>query len=132
MSKHRVRHILSLSGGKDSTALAVYLRDRIPDLEYVFCDTEKELPETYEYLARVEAYPDLKASANFQELQAELVNTEDRIQAARRFYNGNVRDFNNRVETFPSNVIANAFGFRPLEFFEVKHVRIRVVPNVLL
>jgi len=51
-----VRHILSLSGGKDSTALAIYLRDRIPDLEYVFCDTEKELPETYEYLDRVEAY----------------------------------------------------------------------------
>jgi len=52
----RVRHILSLSGGKDSTALAIYLRDRIPDLEYVFCDTEKELPETYEYPDRVEAY----------------------------------------------------------------------------
>lgn len=55
MSK-RVRHILSLSGGKDSTALAIYLRDRIPNLEYVFCDTEKELPETYEYLALLEAY----------------------------------------------------------------------------
>jgi len=56
MSAKRVRHILSLSGGKDSTALAIYLRDRIPDLEYVFCDTEKELPETYEYLDRLEAY----------------------------------------------------------------------------
>lgn len=55
MSK-RERHILSLSGGKDSTALAVYLRDRIPNLEYVFCDTEKELPETYAYLDRVEAF----------------------------------------------------------------------------
>jgi 3'-phosphoadenosine 5'-phosphosulfate sulfotransferase (PAPS reductase)/FAD synthetase len=52
----RVRHILSLSGGKDSTALAVYMRDRIPELEYVFCDTKKELPETYEYLCKVEAY----------------------------------------------------------------------------
>ena len=51
-----VRHILSLSGGKDSTALAIYLRDRIPELEYVFCDTEKELDETYEYLSRLEAY----------------------------------------------------------------------------
>jgi len=50
------RHILSLSGGKDSTALAIYLRDRIPDLEYVFCDTGKELPETYEYIERLEAY----------------------------------------------------------------------------
>ena len=50
------RHILSLSGGKDSTALAIYLRDRIPDLEYVFCDTGKELPETYDYIDRLEAY----------------------------------------------------------------------------
>ena len=56
MSTRKVRHILSLSGGKDSTALAIYLRHRIPDLEYVFCDTDKELPETYEYLARLEAY----------------------------------------------------------------------------
>ena len=52
----KVRHILSLSGGKDSTALAIYLRDRIPDMEYVFCDTKKELPETYEYLDKIEAY----------------------------------------------------------------------------
>lgn len=51
-----MRHILSLSGGKDSAALAVYLRDRIPDLEYVFCDTREELPETYRYLDRIEAY----------------------------------------------------------------------------
>lgn len=50
------RHILSLSGGKDSTALAIYLRDRIPNLEYVFCDTGKELPETYDYIDRLEAY----------------------------------------------------------------------------
>jgi 3'-phosphoadenosine 5'-phosphosulfate sulfotransferase (PAPS reductase)/FAD synthetase len=51
-----VRHILSLSGGKDSTALAIYLRDRIPELEYVFCDTEQELAETYDYLERLEAF----------------------------------------------------------------------------
>ncbi|MBP8972351.1 MAG: phosphoadenosine phosphosulfate reductase family protein [Anaerolineae bacterium] len=50
------RHIVSLSGGKDSTALAIYLRDRIPELEYVFCDTGKELPETYEYMDRLEVY----------------------------------------------------------------------------
>lgn len=50
------RHILSLSGGKDSTALAIYMRDRVPDMEYVFCDTQKELRETYEYLSRIEAY----------------------------------------------------------------------------
>lgn len=51
-----VRHILSLSGGKDSTALAIYMRDRVPEMEYVFCDTGEELPETYEYLERLEAY----------------------------------------------------------------------------
>lgn len=55
-SHQATRHILSLSGGKDSTALAIYLHDRIPDLEYVFCDTEKELPETYDYLGRLEAF----------------------------------------------------------------------------
>lgn len=54
--KEKVRHILGLSGGKDSTALAIYMRDRIPDIEYFFCDTGKELPETYEYLNRLEAY----------------------------------------------------------------------------
>lgn len=52
----KVRNVLSLSGGKDSTALAIYLRDRIPDMEYVFCDTQKELVETYEYLSRIEGY----------------------------------------------------------------------------
>jgi hypothetical protein len=56
MTTDKVRHILSLSGGKDSSALAVYMRDRVPDLEYVFCDTRKELKETYEFLDKLEAY----------------------------------------------------------------------------
>ena len=56
MGKSKVRHILSISGGKDSAALAIYMRDQVPDMEYVFCDTEKELPETYDYLARLEAF----------------------------------------------------------------------------
>jgi len=56
MTEKRVRHILSLSGGKDSAALAVYMRDKIPEMEYVFCDTRKELPETYDFLARLEAH----------------------------------------------------------------------------
>jgi 3'-phosphoadenosine 5'-phosphosulfate sulfotransferase (PAPS reductase)/FAD synthetase len=55
-SSQPVRHILSLSGGKDSTALAIYMRDRVPEMEYVFCDTGEELPETYEYLDKLEAY----------------------------------------------------------------------------
>src|SRR5580704_8849814 len=55
MAHEAVRHILSLSGGKDSAALAIYMRDRLPQVEYIFHDTDKELPETYEYLARLEA-----------------------------------------------------------------------------
>lgn len=56
MPQNNIRHVLSLSGGKDSTALALYMRDRVPEMEYVFCDTKKELPETYEYLDKIEAY----------------------------------------------------------------------------
>ena len=70
-------------------------------------------------LARVEAYPDLKASPNFLVLQRELTLTEDRIAAARRFYNGNVRSYNTRVRTFPSNLVASVFGFRARDFFEL-------------
>ncbi|HET6622479.1 MAG TPA: LemA family protein [Candidatus Saccharimonadales bacterium] len=66
-----------------------------------------------------EAYPDLKASQNFQQLQAELVDTEDKIQASRRFYNGGVRDYNTKLQVFPNNVFAGMFGFTKREFFEV-------------
>lgn len=67
-----------------------------------------------------ENYPDLKASENFIELQRELSDTENKIQAARRFYNTNVRDLNIRIETFPSNMIANAFKFIKEPFFEIE------------
>lgn len=67
----------------------------------------------------VENYPQLKADQHFLKLQGELVNTENRIQAARRFYNGNVRDYRNKCEVFPSNLVANGFGFKPQEFFSV-------------
>ena len=69
-----------------------------------------------------ESYPDLKASENFLSLQRQLSNTEDRIQSARRFYNANVRDMNNRVESFPSSIVAGMGGFRRREFFEVEEV----------
>ena len=69
--------------------------------------------------AVAEAYPDLKASQNFTELQQELVDTEDKIQAARRFYNGGVRDLNTKVQTFPANAVAGMFKFENREFFEV-------------
>lgn len=70
-------------------------------------------------LAVAEAYPDLKADGNFLELQRELANTEDRIQRVRRFYNGNVRDLNTKVQVFPTNVLAGIFGFAQAEYFEV-------------
>ncbi|MBN2134020.1 MAG: LemA family protein [Sedimentisphaerales bacterium] len=67
----------------------------------------------------VENYPQLKADQHFLELQHELVNTEDRIQAARRFFNGNVRDYRNKCETFPSSLIASGFGFESHDYFNV-------------
>lgn len=67
-----------------------------------------------------EAYPDLKASDNFLHLQRELTDAEDKIQAARRFYNGNVRDFNTKVQVFPSNLVAGVLGFKKYEFFEAQ------------
>lgn len=66
-----------------------------------------------------EAYPDLKANQNFGQLQAELADTENKIQAARRFYNTVVRDLNTKVESFPNNLIANMFNFVNMEFFEL-------------
>ena len=70
-------------------------------------------------LAVAEAYPDLKASQNFAQLQSELSDTENKIQAARRFYNGNVRDLGIALESFPSNVVGTMFGFKGKEFFEL-------------
>lgn len=70
--------------------------------------------------AVAEAYPDLKANTNFQDLQAELVDTEDKIQAARRFYNGAVRDLNIKVKTFPTLIFARMLGFSEREFFELE------------
>jgi LemA protein len=82
--------------------------------------TEKQLVGAVQKLIAVaESYPDLKADQNYLQLQKELINTEDRIQAARRFYNGNVRDYKNKCEAFPSNLIAGLFGFKPHDFFNV-------------
>jgi LemA protein len=74
-----------------------------------------------------EAYPDLKANQNFLELQRELTDTEDKIQASRRFYNGNVRDFNIKLQVFPSNLIAGMLNFTKREFFEAAESEKEVV-----
>jgi LemA protein len=66
-----------------------------------------------------ESYPDLKANESFQQLQSELVDTEDKIQASRRFYNGGVRDYNIKLQVFPTNMIGRMLGFTPRDFFEV-------------
>jgi LemA protein len=78
----------------------------------------------------VENYPDLKTSRNFLKLQTQLVETEDRIQAARRFYNGNVRDLNTLVQSFPSNLIAAMFGFTNEEFFDIEEVSHRLALQI--
>ncbi|MBI5405338.1 MAG: LemA family protein [Candidatus Kerfeldbacteria bacterium] len=71
--------------------------------------------------AIAEAYPDLKASQNFSKLQDELSDTENKIQAARRFYNGNVRDLNTKIESFPTNMFAKSLGFSKREFFAIEN-----------
>jgi LemA protein len=80
--------------------------------------------------AVAENYPQLKANQNFLKLQQSLVDTEDRIQAARRFYNANVRDFNTRCQTVPSVFVANAFGFQTADFFEIETAIERQAPAV--
>jgi LemA protein len=82
--------------------------------ENMLSDTLKSL------FAVAENYPDLKASTNFQDLQSELVDTEDKIQASRRFYNGSARDFNIKIKVFPNNMFVGMLGFKDYEFFEVE------------
>ena len=84
-------------------------------------EAENALSGTLKTLFAVsENYPQLRASENFQKFQDELTDTEDKIQAARRFYNGNTRDFNTQIETFPSNFVAQIFNFKSAEFFEIE------------
>src|SRR5438270_4298922 len=92
---------------------------------------ENQFQQTLKSLFAVaEAYPDLKASQNFQELQAELTDTEDKIQASRRFYNGVVRDFNTKRKVFPTNIFAGILGFnQDKEFFELDDAATAAVQN---
>jgi len=83
--------------------------------ENMFSSTLKSL------FAVAENYPQLKADKNFQQLQADLTDTENKIQAARRFYNATVRDFNTKVQVFPTNIFAGMFGFKKRDFFEVEN-----------
>ncbi len=80
--------------------------------------------------AVAENYPELKANVNFLKLQEDLTDTENKIEAARRFYNGNVRDYNTKQEVFPYNVIARMFGFKKSEFFQVENEAEKEAPEV--
>lgn len=92
---------------------------------------ENALSQTLKSLFAIsENYPDLKASANFLELQKELTDTEDKIQAARRFYNANVRDLAIKIESFPSNIVAKIFGFKTMELFELEETAAKEPPQV--
>lgn len=92
---------------------------------------ENNLSQTLKSLFAVsENYPELKASQNFLELQRELRDTEDKIQASRRFYNSNVRDLNIKVESFPANLIASVLGFKKMELFELAEPGERQTPKV--
>lgn len=85
-------------------------------------ETENMLEGALKSLFAVsEAYPDLKANENFKQLQAEITDTEDKIQASRRFYNGSVRDYNIKLQVFPTNLLAGMLGFTHRDFFEVEN-----------
>ena len=92
---------------------------------------ENALSETLKSIfALAESYPNLKANENFLELQRELTDTEDKIQAARRFYNGNVRDFNTKLQVFPTNFMADLLGFKAREFFGLEDEKEREAVQV--
>jgi LemA protein len=80
--------------------------------------------------ALAEAYPDLKANQNFLDLQGQLSEIEEQIQFSRRYYNGTARDMNILVQSFPSNIIANSFGFKMADYFEIELATERETPKV--
>lgn len=94
-------------------------------------EAENQLSGTLRTLFAVaEAYPELKANQNFSELQKSLADIEEQLQLARRYYNGTVRDFNNKIETFPNVLISGAFGFKKYDFFEVQDDKEKKAPEV--
>jgi len=104
-----------------ATQVHVDPSDITPEQIQAMAGAESALTESLgKLLAVAEAYPDLKASQNFSELQAELTDTENKIQAARRFYNTNVRDLVIALQSFPQNIIGHMFGFKEEEYFELE------------
>lgn len=104
---------------------------KAPNATVQHAQTEEQLAAALQSLmVRLEAYPELKASGNFRDLQEELINTEDRIQAALRFYNGNVRENNTKVEMIPSSLVASIHSIGKREYFEIKGQDFRKTPQV--
>jgi len=112
-AKHEKEVLESVTEARTRAMGASETKDQV-EAENMLSDTLKSL------FAVSENYPDLKANQNFLELQKELSDTENKIQASRRFYNGNVRDFNTRIQTFPNNMIAGTLNFSQKEFFEAE------------
>ncbi|MCD4694176.1 LemA family protein [bacterium] len=106
VTEARSQAMQAQEGGSDAKSQA--------KAENMLSDTLKSL------FAVAESYPDLKASQNFQELQKELSDTENKIQAARRFYNNNVLHFDTKIQTFPTNILANMFNFKKRDYFEIE------------
>ncbi|MCJ7543050.1 MAG: LemA family protein [Phycisphaerae bacterium] len=122
-SAHEQRVLEEVTSLRAQAAQAQSLRER-RSAENALTDALKRL------LVLVEAYPDLKASTEFARLHQSLVEIEDQLQMARRYYNGTVREFNILVESFPSNLVAGAFRFAPGEFFEIATTSERQAPHV--
>jgi LemA protein len=119
---------------KETLAMVVDLRNRAAASTGAYAtqaaDESALMRGVGRLFAVAEAYPQLKADAHFLELQRELSDTEDRIAAARRFFNGNVRDLNQLAATFPTSLVASMFGVQPETFFELSSDAERVVPRV--
>jgi LemA protein len=110
-AKHEREVLESVTEARTRAMGAQDTKDQV-EAENMLSDTLKSL------FAVSENYPDLKANQNFLELQRELSDTENKIQASRRFYNGNVRDFNTKIQSFPNNMIAGTLNFKEKDFFE--------------
>jgi len=125
--RNTLEGIVRLRG--QAQALAAGERGEAPSAERA--QVEEQLSVAVRGLmVSVEAYPELKSNQNFLELQRQLAETEDRIAAGRRYYNANVRNYNTGIDSFPNNLIANAFSFRKATYFEVNEPEVRRAPDV--
>ena len=121
--KHEEQVLVDVVKHRQLSKAAGDVNDAVP--------AENQLADDFaKILMLSEAYPELRADANFRQLSDSLVEIEDNIQYARRYYNGSVRDLNNLVEQFPSRIIAKMAGFQQVSFFEVDDVRDRLPPNL--